>query len=30
VPGARPLLVGAQGLSLEQVLSLSASELLAD
>jgi len=30
VPGARPLLVGAQGLSLEQVLSLSAPELLAD
>jgi hypothetical protein len=30
VPGAHPLLVGAQGLSLEQVLSLSAAELLAD
>jgi hypothetical protein len=30
VPGARPLLVGARGLSLEQVLSLVAPELLAD
>jgi len=30
VPGARPHLVGARGLSLEQVLSLVAPELLAD